>query len=272
MIELGTAKDTSMEAVSSLRVEIKNSTPVELTDFAECMNAFANEYSRYTHGSQEEADGSSPKEVKLYVKEVNHGSIIADLMAMAPGAVFAAQNADTIIQFGKHVCELMRWYINLSGAEPENITKPTLQSLNSILEPVAKDGGASLNIGTLNNTGSIVVNIHIDNKDANAAQNNIRRHIEQIQEPVTGLHENVVIYWVQARNQTDNKTGDKGRIESIYRGDVKVVFPNESLKSEMLYGDENPFKAAFLVDVVVETIHDKPVVYKVVRLHEVFER
>lgn len=46
----------------------------------------------------------------------------------------------------------------------------------------------------------------------------IRREIIDLREPITGLHENVVMYWAQARNVIGNKSGDKARIESISTG------------------------------------------------------
>jgi len=39
----------------------------------------------------------------------------------------------------------------------------------------------------------------------------------------------------------------------------------------MLYG-ENPFKSAYIVDVEVETIQNKPVVYKILNFYERIDR
>ena len=39
----------------------------------------------------------------------------------------------------------------------------------------------------------------------------------------------------------------------------------------MLYGSENPLITAYIVDVRVETSQDKPVAYRIVKLHEKFE-
>jgi hypothetical protein len=40
----------------------------------------------------------------------------------------------------------------------------------------------------------------------------------------------------------------------------------------MLYGVPNPFKAAYVVDVVVGTINGKPSLYTVIAVHDAFER
>jgi hypothetical protein len=80
------------------------------------------------------------------------------------------------------------------------------------------------------------------------------------------------MYWAQARNSPDSKNGDKARIESIYKGDVKVVFDNESLKSKLLLEAPFPFSLAYIVDVDVETIDGRPALYKVLALHGTISR
>ena len=40
----------------------------------------------------------------------------------------------------------------------------------------------------------------------------------------------------------------------------------------MVLDDQNPFKVAYVVDVIVETIKNKPALYKIIALHEKFER
>ncbi len=80
------------------------------------------------------------------------------------------------------------------------------------------------------------------------------------------------MYWWQARNDIAGHAGDKAKIESIYDGPVKTTFQDDNIKAAMLLDEPHPFKKAFVVDVVVETIEGKPMLYKVTRLHEAFER
>ena len=51
----------------------------------------------------------------------------------------------------------------------------------------------------------------------------------------------------------------------------KQQFDNDEIKEQMLHGDVNPFNTAFVVDVKIQTIQDKPAVYKVVKLHELID-
>lgn len=252
-----------------LKIEINNKRPVELTDYAYSMISLANEYNRKI------GNGESPAvadDVKLYVCEVRSGSIITELCAAAPFALPLIEHSDTIIEYAKHLKIWMDWLTGKSSEQPADLDKTTLQNMHSIVDPVAKDHGSQINIGAINIAGDVTLQLNLSSMEANALQNNVRRHIEAMKEPATGIHEQVVMYWAQARNQTDNKSGDKARIESIYKGDVKVRFANDQLKEEMLHKTPFPFSHAFVVDVAVETIEGRPVLYKVLEHHETIER
>lgn len=252
-----------------LTIEINNTRPVELVDLAKSMMSMGNEYRRFliTHDPYIEADG-----VKLYIKEIRSGSIIAELVALSPYALSLVDHAETITQYAKHIKMLYEW-LTEGKEKPKDIEKSTLENFNNIIEPVAKDHGSQMNIGSFNVTGDLIVNLSINSTEANATQNAIRRELNALKEPATGIHQDVVMYWAQARNQPDsNKAGDRARIESIYRGDVKVKFISDELKLKMLYEEPHPFSKAFVVDVAVETVNEKPILYKILELHDVLDK
>lgn len=51
-----------------------------------------------------------------------------------------------------------------------------------------------------------------------------------------------------------------------------MIFADDEIKTKMLATDPNPFKLAFVVDVSVDTVSGKPALYKVLHLHEWFEK
>jgi hypothetical protein len=97
------------------------------------------------------------------------------------------------------------------------------------------------------------------------------REIGMLREPVTGVHRNVVLSWYQAKKDMASHTGDRIIIESISLSPVKVLFDNDISKTQMLLGSDNPFLSAFRVDVAVETVNGKPVLYKILNVHERIE-
>lgn len=258
-----------MNDAVKLTIEIKNKQPVELLDLAQSMISLDDEYRRFLATGEQ---AGKPDEVKLYVKEIRTGSIITELVALAPYSLPFVEHADTVIEYAKHLKTLYDWFSGKSKEKPQGVEKTTLQNLSEILEPVAKDNASQINIGAVNIQGDVVVTLNLNSTEANAAQNGIRRELEAMKEPLTGIHEQVAMYWAQARNIPDNKAGDKARIESIYKGDVKVRFANDGLKATLLYDEPYPFNKVFIVDVSVETVNDKPVLYKVLAFHEAIDR
>lgn len=256
-----------MSNEARLIVEINNKRPVELVDLARSMTAFGNEYRRFLVTHAPEADAT---DVRLYVKEIRAGSIITELVALAPYALPLLEHTVTIVEYAKKLKEAYDWLAGKADKKPDLVERETLQNLSQIVEPVVNDNGSQMNIQSVHIHGNVVLNMN--SVEANAIQNRIGRELEALKEPTRGLHEQVVMYWEQARNQPDGATGDKAKIESLYRGGVKVRFANDQLKSQMLYEPEHPFSQAFVVDVQVETVNEKPVLYKVLHLHERISR
>ena len=256
-----------MDSDMKLKIEIKNSRPVELTDLTSSLNSLADEYKRQLAIKESNVDSEN---IKLYVKEIKSGSIITELVALAPYALPFVDNAKTILEYAEY---LKGWYEFLigKGEQPAPAEKRTLQNLTEILEPIAKDNGSQINIGALNIQGDVVVTLNMDYMQANAAQNFARRKLDELKEPVTGKHSKVLMYWWQARNEIGSKSGDRAKIESLFDGAVKVEFDNDAIKHAMLLEEPHPFKKAFVVDVTVETVGGKPALYKVTKLHESFD-
>ena len=197
-------EDDAMDNEVKLTIEINNRRPVELADFAQSMICVGSEYARFI-GSGENA--ATPDDVKLYVREIRTGSIITELVAMAPLAIPFIEHADTVIEYAKHLKTVYDWFAGRSEKKPLGLEKATLQNLSTIVEPVAKDQASQMNIGAINVQRDLVLTLNLSSVDANAVQNAIRRELDSMKEPVTGIHQQVLMYWAQARNQPDGKSG-----------------------------------------------------------------
>lgn len=264
-----------------LTVEIKNVQPVEMDDLIASYRGMADEY-KWFAGSR--GNGFVPDEIKLYVQGIRTGSIITDIVPLvavsAPAMIQMMGNGNQMVATTKEfIGHLKSAYDFLLGRgpapeiEPVPPTIPLLpysksnyQNLSNIVEPVAKDNGSQINI-----QGDATFNINITSEMANAIQNSARRHIEALREPLVGFHDKVVLYWYQARNDPRSDKGDRGIIESLWPNPVKVEFANQTIKSGLLQDSDNPFQFGYLVDVSVETVQGRPVVYKVLQLHSKVE-
>ncbi len=247
-----------------LTVEIMNHRPLELADMTRGFLGLAEEFQHFIERDEPE---TAAGEVKLYIQEIRSGSIIADLVAVSPQLIQSVSHINAVINFGKHLKNAYGYLTGKSESKPR-LDKESYQNLANLVEPIANDHGSQLNIGIINGP----VHISLNSTDANAAQNSARKELEKLKEPNSSMHEKVVLYWYQARADTTSKAGDRGIIESISPNPVKVICVSDAIKLQMIFEQENPFKEAYIVDVVVETIKGKPALYKIIAIHDKFER
>jgi hypothetical protein len=269
------ADDAGLQAGkdTKLTVEIHNSEPIEVGDFTESLLALGEEYKRVLArtGNADLAGESS-----LYITEIRNGSIIADFIPYAPALMPFMNDANTLICFAAY---LKYGYSFLLGrakdlkpeetqvAEKIELEIADYENLVKIVEPVAKDKASQYNVSVYVK-GNLVNNLQLNSIEASAAQNEAKRYIGESKQPKTGIQENVVIYWHQARNDPKSRAGDRAVVESIYPSPVRAIFISDGTKAQFLATKENPFRSAYLADVSVETIKGKPAVYKIIEIHD----
>lgn len=257
-----------MPGDAKLTIEYRNSEPVLLSDLTESLYAISSQYKKFY---AEHAEDNAPKNVQLYVKEMKSGSIIADLVDNAAPMLGVLGGVNTLIEFAKHLHGIFDFYVGRSSEKPDIPTKTDFSEVAAIINPTAKDSASQINITTTFN-GDVHYHVHLDSNDSNAIQNRLSADSKALREPVSQEKRKVVLYWFQARSDVSVSTGDKGVIESISTKPVKIIFDNDDLKSSCLLGVENPFRSAYVVDVTVETIGNRPVAYKVTKFYEKFDK
>lgn len=253
-----------MVSTPPLEISIKNKKPVELGDLTKSLSSLADEFKRYVAATEPEASASA---VTLYVKEIRTGSIEATLIAASPQIMQGISYVNAVGGFVKYT-KLAYDYLMGKSDEKPDLDKTSYENFANIVEPIAKDGAAQLNINAPNGN----VYLTLNSLEAKAAQNTARRDIERLGEAGSALHENVVLYWYQARDDKRATTGDKGIIEQISHKPIRVRWANDGIKAQLLHGEENPFKQAYIVDVLVQTIQGRPAVYVVLEVHDKFPR
>lgn len=262
-------EDCKQQASDHLRFEIKNNHPVTVADYAASLESLADEYRRYLIAFESRADADS---TQLFVKEIRKGSIVNDLYPVVSGVLPLLDTVSSILSYSEYLKSIFDWLIGSREEKPPIADeKKTLDNVVKIIEPTARDQGAQMNIGVLTINGDVTMNFGIDSVQANAAQNFARRFLGESKNTSSRDREGVVLHWYQTRNALRNKTGDKAKIESISPDPIKVLFASEELKSKMVLDEANPYQKAFVVDVSVETVNDKPVLYRITHLHDTLD-
>ena len=252
-----------MQTETKFTVEIRYTHPIELMDFTRGFLSIGDEYRRYV---KQHTGSMIVDDVRLFIKGIRPGSIITDLVALSQTGLPFMEHSVTILDFTKYLMSAVTFLTGASDTRPP-FTKLNLENLTQILETIAKDNTSQIFFQTIIN-GNVEQTFNVNSLEAKAAQQSATRELQSMKDPVTGYHEMVVLYWYQARNDMTGATGDKAIIESISRTPVKTICATPETKAQMIRDEGNFFKTGFLVDVKVETINDKPVLYKITHVHE----
>ena len=252
-----------------LHVHIEDTKPMELLDLTNSLVSLNNQYVAYL---KRHLNQNMNSDAKLYVKEIRKGCVIVELVDTLTAVVIPfVENANTIIGFASYCKEVIQYFLGRNNNNP-GLTISDCKDFKNIVNPIAVDNGAVLSIGTLIN-GDINIEVKTNNVEANAIQNAIRKEINRLSvSQQTDIYKNVLMTWQQASSDIKNNVKNKGVIDSVLPGKaLKVLFDDDDIKRTMLYGDDNPLTSVYVVDVKLETSQNKPVAYRVISFHEMFE-
>lgn len=265
---MSTSKILELDFSNKLEIKINNQHPVILTDLTMALLGVAQQYGKFIENETNEQHHAG---TELYIKEVRSGSIIVELIAQAVPVAPLLWQGGSLLEWADHARDVILWVSGKLGSPPKEMTKQDLKQWNNILEPVAKDQGSQMNI-SVSNGGQIIQQFFISSEQANAAQNGIRRQIEQIDEPDCQIRRKLVMVWYQTKFDDLSPTGDRAVIEIISKSPIKVVFENNAVKKAMLSGDTRFAKPwhelAYLVDVQVQTVQGIPKVYTIINYYD----
>lgn len=252
-----------------LHVHIEDTQPMELLDLTGSLVALNNQYVSYL---KKHKGDNVKSEAKLYVKEIRHGSVIVELVdTMVASVLPFMENANTIVGFVGYCKAAIDYFLGKSNERPD-LSVQDCKDFANIVNPITADNGAIIHIGTYVN-GDVNVVLEADSTESNAIQNAVSKEIERLSvREQTDIHRNVLMTWQQASSDIRNNAKNRGIIDSILPNRaMKVLFDDEDVKRQMLYGEDNPLTSVYVVDVKVETSQGKPVAYRIEKLHEVFE-
>ena len=254
-----------VDDATGLRVELKNQRPVELLDLTLSLHALGRQDQEFVHSR-----GFDPKakNVRLYIRELKSGSIIADLQQIADQASFVLQHAETYAAFVANFNDLVSFFLESRALKDGGVSKREAERVSQFLEPVAKDGGSQL---FLTVQGDAAVHVHLNSEQANAIQNNVRRFIGPQPEP-SGHFQGEALYLYQLRGDASSRAGDRGVIEAFSSKPVKLHLMSDDVKAAIIDAQTNPFHMVYVVDGQVSTVNGEPALYKIYAVHDAFDR
>lgn len=274
-----------------LEVNFDVGQPVELVQLTLALQGMARDYRRYANDAIRESGGKvADEDIRLYVTKVRTGSIIAELASAATvmGAFLPLIDVNPLfcgyVQFFGESVSYFRSLAGRTGLKASDITatKAAAQATSDVMAVVAAQPGGTFRltakIGAKEADGSeFAAQITITSEEAAEAQRGALIAQKVLDYRGGADHENVLLYFQRTSTtapKSDGRTDDKAIINSISAKALPVHFASalDAARVSDMKSDpkQNPFKAAFRVDVNVETDRNQvPRFYRVVHIHEV---
>ena len=254
-----------------LRIHIKNSQPVDVSDFTKTMSAFGTLFSNF---AQKNGKSKEEANAKLDVSKIIEGSIDIHLVELASLAVIPfVENSNLILDFAKHIKSIYDYFVLSKGDEPE-LNVPELKGVHDMVSIPANDRNGLMTVQVINdNAGNVIFEgctfNHIEgNGIQNQSDNALKERKALSNEGDIYRKQLMTIYQVR-KDGADR--GNKGVIDAISDRKLGLVFDSDTLEDDILRSAQNPMLKGYIVDVIVQTVQGKPAAYKIMALHDVID-
>ncbi len=264
--------DLTFSGAQVLTLTIQNTEPVDVVDFTGSMLALAHQFQDYANQAFDDSDSAN---LRLFIREMRSGSVIADLIPIAQQADWILDHKDLLGAFVGNLSEMAEYFLKGSSSakkQPNEPSRSEARQLSQIIEPIAKDVGAQLSIQAKDNASvTFHAHFHLNSRDANAIQNQVKRFLGP-DLPALEVRRDQLLTLEQVKNVASSKTGDRAIIEAIWPRAVKLQFLSEEAKHKVLTLEQNPLQKVFVVDVEVHSVGGKPALYRVIEVKETIEK
>ncbi|MCI7417561.1 MAG: hypothetical protein MST08_17880 [Parabacteroides distasonis] len=254
-----------------LRIHIKNSQPVDVSDFTKTMSAFGTLFSNF---AQKNGKSKEEANAKLYVSKIIEGSIDIHLVELASLAVIPfVENSNLILDFAKHIKSIYDYFVLSKGDEPE-LNVPELKGVHDMVSIPANDRNGLMTVQVINdNAGNVIFEgctfNHIEGNGIQNQSDNVLKERKALSNEGDIYRKQLMTIYQVRKDGTDR--GNKGVIDAISDRKLGLVFDSDILEDEILRSAQNPMLKGYIVDVIVQTVLGKPAAYKIMALHDVID-
>jgi hypothetical protein len=257
--------------------------PVDIEELIAALGSFQRQYTRYMRTTQRTHTGAIPDEddTRLFIREIKTGSILADLVPWVP---MVAPTVFPLLEYHNAFADFIsyvRQYMNFlqdKGDPPENSSAAIVSAdFADILAPFARRRSGDLQVELKQETPDGMkqqMTINYTHAEATKAHTKATR-LSSAKVQASSDYQNVVMHLprldVNSHPNSSKQTPDRGIIERVTSKPLRVVWASEHDSIRVKNAPGNPLKNAYIVDVNVENCNGKPVLYNIIRLHEIIE-
>ncbi|MGB5091678.1 MAG: hypothetical protein WBN97_00005, partial [Parvibaculum sp.] len=240
-----------------IQVTLETSEAIEISDF---IGAFASIGSQYDRFMRNEHPDLAP-DAKIYVKQVRHGSIIAELLPVIMQTVQVVDSALIIDSFLRRISGVINAY-KLPNVRIENIQKSELKDVMDGLAAIANDPNGRADIKSIMIEGgetNVRAAIQFNSSESRAIIENMREHLRMIEHHEDTPKVMVLMKFFQSNLKNadlEKRSGEQVIIPSVSEKPRPLVYASENAKSrikhEIADSEGNIYKKGFYVDVMVD--------------------
>lgn len=263
------------DARGHLTLTLDLSEPIEVEEFARLFAGLGGMFDDYLREEQSTAKG----QVRLYIKEVRKGSIVADIVPSIPDLIDMMDKGLIVLGFASLFSRRVRCV--LTGQFLEGATKSDVAHTMDVVQAIAQDPNATAILETIvieEDGESRRVEIAFTSSEARQAVKTLENQKAELDKTTEVDHTRVLMTFVRPSIQDSRvgkSTGERAIIPEINDKDRPVLYSSDlassQIKDLLRSSDENVFRKGFDVDVNVEMREGKPVAYRIVALHDVVD-
>lgn len=266
-----------------VRLVLDTDEPIALDDFVGSFVGIGNQFEKYLAAQHPELRGDA----EFFVKEVRHGSVIADLLPVIgigayalPGIVDAIDKAQVLSQFVGDLRDRLSRYFVAGGRDPK-ATKSDLNDFLKIVSSIARDPKAAACISSAtfrDGVREVEAELDFTTPQARKAQEEIVEHRREMEAKTDADYKRVLLRFVRPSVEAGKpgRKSERGIIQRIHSRALPILYASDlaeqRVRHELLAAEGNVFHKLFDVDVNVE-LNSKalPVGYRIVDVHAVIE-
>lgn len=266
---------------SLLTLTIDTKEPIELAAFVGAFTSISGEFDRLVQQKFPE----SKTEVTMLVKDVRHGSFVADIVtgiaSTLPGVISSMDQIlifeDFVRRWGKRFNSIVHGDFSNGGIS----TPSELKDWANTVRAIACDPAATHQIEAAtfeDGERKVRASFKFATPEARTALEKIEDRKRELSEPEAKLYIRALMVFTRSdiNNAAIGKSsGERVKIEEIHEKSLALMYGSEvaedKIKREIREADENVYKKGFVVDVYLKVISGKPVAYSIVNVHEIID-
>jgi hypothetical protein len=263
-----------------IRLKLDIDQPIELGDFVTSLTSIGAEYDRFVR----ERHPDLAPDATLYVKEVSHGSFIADLIpwAIVGWTTMTSQMGSIMVaeDFVRRYGERLSTYLKPGGRVPD-ASRSVLKDWSEQMAAVANNPGSKLELAVLEASGpdfAVKTAFKFTTSEAQEIRTRVEEHRREIEHKSGVDHSRVTMTFTRSdirSSAVGKRSGELVQIDSLSPRSLAVIYASaiaeEQIKHEIAEAEDNVFKKGFVVDVNVEMRNGNPIAYRITSLHQVFD-